>query len=60
MSESNVATSFALEDELLGGFTDVSIATVSKSQGGSLAQSNNSIRFNAPLQFQSQNRCSYS
>ena len=55
MSESNGATSFALEGTV-GGFTDVSIATVSKSQGGALAQSNNSIRFNAPLQFQSQNR----
>ena len=54
MSESNGATSFALEGTV-GGFTDVSIATVSKSQGGALAQSNNSIRFNAPLQFQSQN-----
>ena len=55
MSESNGASSFTL-DGTVGGFTDVTIATVSNSQGGSLAQSNNSIRFNAPLQFQSQNR----
>ena len=55
MNESNGASSFTL-DGTVGGFTDVTIATVSNSQGGSLAQSNNSIRFNAPLQFQSQNR----
>ena len=55
MSESNGATSFVLGGTV-GGFTDVSIATVSVAQGGSIAQSNNSIRFNAPLQFQSQNR----
>ena len=40
----------------IGGFTDVSISTKSVAQGGSVAQSNNSIRFNAPLNFQSQNR----
>jgi len=40
----------------IGGFTDVSITTKSVAQGGSVAQSNNSIRFNAPLNFQSQNR----
>ena len=55
MQDSNGASSFTLEGTV-GGFTDVSISTVSNSQGGSLAQSNNSIRFNAPLQFQSQNR----
>jgi len=55
MNESNGASSFTL-DGSVGGFTNVSIATVSNAQGGSLAQSNNSIRFNAPLQFQSQNR----
>ena len=55
MDESNGASSFTLDGNV-GGFTNVSIATVSNAQGGSLAQSNNSIRFNAPLQFQSQNR----
>ena len=40
----------------VGPFTNVSIATVSSAQGGTLAQSNNSIRFNAPLQYQAQNR----
>ena len=52
---SNGASTFVLGGTV-GGFTDVSISTVSVAQGGSVAQSNNSIRFNAPLNFQSQNR----
>ena len=52
---SNGSSSFVLGGTV-GGFTDVSISTVSVAQGGSVAQSNNSIRFNAPLQYQSQNR----
>ena len=55
MRQANGASSFTL-GSTVGGFTDVSIATVSNAQGGSVAQSNNSIRFNAPLQYQSQNR----
>jgi len=55
MGQANGASSFTL-GSTVGGFTDVSIATVSNAQGGSVAQSNNSIRFNAPLNFQSQNR----
>jgi len=51
----NGASSFSLGGTV-GGFTDVSISTVSTAQGGSIAQGNNSIRFNAPLQYQSQNR----
>ena len=51
----NGASSFTL-GSTVGGFTDVSITTKSVAQGGSIAQSNNSIRFNAPLNFQSQNR----
>jgi len=51
----NGASSFNL-GSTVGGFTDVSLSTVSVAQGGSVAQSNNSIRFNAPLNFQSQNR----
>mgnify|MGYP003304286387 FL=1 len=51
----NGASSFVLGGTV-GGFTDVSITTKSVAQGGSIAQSNNSIRFNAPLNFQSQNR----
>ena len=52
---SNGASAFNL-GSTIGGFTDVSITTVSVAQGGSVAQSNNSIRFNAPLQYQAQNR----
>jgi len=55
MSQSNGASSFTLGGTV-GGYTDVSISTVSNAQGGSVAQSNNSIRFNAPLNYQSQNR----
>ena len=51
----NGASSFTAASTI-GGFTDVSITTKSVAQGGSVAQSNNSIRFNAPLNFQSQNR----
>ena len=51
----NGASSFTLGGTV-GGFTDVTITTKSSAQGGSVAQSNNSIRFNAPLQYQSQNR----
>ena len=51
----NGASSFTLGGTV-GGFTDVTITTKSSAQGGSVAQSNNSIRFNAPLNFQSQNR----
>ena len=55
MKQANGASSFTL-GSTVGGFTDVSVTTVSNAQGGSVAQSNNSIRFNAPLNFQSQNR----
>jgi hypothetical protein len=55
MAQSNGASSFAL-GSTVGGFTNVSITTISNAQGGSTTQSNNSIRFNAPLQYQAQNR----
>lgn len=55
MKQANGASSFTL-GSTVGGFTDVSVSTVSVAQGGSIAQSNNSIRFNAPLQYQAQNR----
>jgi hypothetical protein len=54
-SAANGSSTFALSGTV-GGYTDISIATVSDAQGGTVAQSNNSIRFNAPLQYQSQNR----
>ena len=53
--ESNGASSFSL-GTTIGGFSDVTITTNSVSQGGSAAESKESIRFNAPLSYSAQNR----
>jgi hypothetical protein len=53
--ESNGASSFSLATTI-GGFSDVTITTNSVSQGGSAAESKESIRFNAPLNYAAQNR----
>ena len=53
--EANGASSFSLSGSI-GGFSDVSITTVSNAQGGAEAQSKDSIRFNAPLQYSAQDR----
>ena len=53
--EANGASSFTLSGNI-GGFSDVSITTVSNAQGGSDAQAKESIRFNAPLQYSAQDR----
>ena len=53
--EANGASSFTLSGNV-GGFSDVSITTVSNAQGGSEAQTKESIRFNAPLQYSAQDR----
>jgi hypothetical protein len=53
--ESNGASSFALQTTI-SGFSDVTITTNSVSQGGSAAESKESIRFNAPLTYSAQNR----
>ena len=52
---SNSASSFTLSGNV-GGFSDVTIATVSNSQGGSESESNESIKHNAPLQYAAQDR----
>ena len=52
---SNNASSFSLSGTI-GGFSDVTITTVSNSQGGSESQDNESIRHNAPLQYAAQDR----
>ena len=52
---SNSASSFSLSGNV-GGFSDVTIATVSNSQGGSESESNESIKHNAPLQYAAQDR----
>ena len=40
----------------IGGFSDITVTTNSNAQGGTFAESKESIRFNAPLQYSSQNR----
>lgn len=53
--ESNGAGSFSLSSNV-GGFTDVTITTNSVSQGGSQGETKESIKFNAPLYYSTQNR----
>ncbi len=55
ITDSNGASSFTLSDNI-GGFSDVTITTVSSSQGGAFGESNASIRHNAPLQYAAQDR----
>ena len=55
IDDSNGASSFTLSGNI-GGFTDVTINTVSNSQGGALGESNASIKHNAPLQYAAQDR----
>ena len=54
-AEANGASTFTLSGNI-DGFTNVSITTVSNAQGGADAQSKESIRFNAPLQYAAQDR----
>ena len=54
-SISNSASSFTLSGNV-GGFSDVTITTISNSQGGSDGESDESIRHNAPLQYAAQDR----
>ena len=54
-TESNGASSFSLSGSI-GGFSDVTITTSSSSQGGADAETKESIKFNAPLNYASQNR----
>jgi len=53
--EANGASNFTLSGSI-GGFTNASIVTNSNAQGGSGPESKESIRFNAPLQYTSQDR----
>ncbi len=53
--EANGSSTFTLSGNI-GGFSDVTITTVSNAQGGSEAQTKESIRYNAPLQFSAQDR----
>ena len=55
IEDSNGASAFALSGNI-GGFTDVTISTVSSSQGGASGETDESIRLNAPLQYAAQER----
>ena len=55
IADSNGASSFSLSGNI-GGFTNVTISTVSSSQGGANAETNESVRLNAPLQYAAQER----
>src|SRR6056300_1164625 len=55
-ADANGASTFTLSGNV-GGFTNVTITTVSNAQGGAEAQSKESIRYNAPLQYARQDRC---
>ena len=52
---SNGASKFALSGNV-GGFNNVTITTESNSSGGALRETNQSIKFNAPLQYGAQDR----
>ena len=52
---SNGANSFSLSGTI-GGFSNVTISTVSNSQGGADGEDDESIRHNAPLQYAAQDR----
>lgn len=54
-TESNGASTFSMVDNI-GGFTNITVATASNSSGGADKETLESIRFNAPLTFISQNR----
>jgi len=53
--DSNGANVFTKVDNI-GGYSNISISTLSKAAGGVEKETNESIRFNAPLTFTSQNR----
>ena len=54
-TEANGASSFALSGDI-DGFSNVIIATTSNAANGSEAQTKESIRYNAPLQYTAQDR----
>ena len=53
--ESNGANAFTMVDNI-GGYSNVTIQTIQAASGGTEKETNESIRFNAPLTFTSQNR----
>jgi len=55
VQEANGASTFTINSPI-AGFTDITVATVSNAEGGALAETKESIRFNAPLNYTTQNR----
>ena len=53
--ESNGANAFTMVDNI-GGYSNITITTLQAASGGTEKETNESIRFNAPLTFTSQNR----
>lgn len=53
--DANGANSFTMVDNI-GTFGNIAITTLTKADGGTIKETNESIRFNAPLTFTSQNR----
>lgn len=53
--DANGANSFTMVDNI-GTFSNIAITTINKADGGTVKETNESIRFNAPLTFTSQNR----
>jgi len=53
--DSNGANVFTMVDNI-SGYANITVNTLSKAQGGTPKETNESIRFNAPLTFTSQNR----
>ncbi len=54
-TNANGASSFTLSG-LIDGYSDVTLTTVSNAQGGAEAQTKDSIKYNAPLQYSAQDR----
>ena len=54
-TDANNASTFTLSGNI-GGFSDVSITTISNAQGGAEPQTKESVRYNAPLQYSRQDR----
>lgn len=54
-TESNGANTFSMVDNI-GGFSSITLTTVSNAAGGAEQETTESIRFNAPLTFTTQNR----
>ena len=55
LTDANGTTNFTAKGSV-GGFSDVTVVTKTSAQGGSIPETKESIRFNAPLQYTSQDR----